>query len=64
VPLYIDIPREIDPGKGFATLPGAVHVYVKPSISTRGWRLEDLEKNKQIVRDLYLGFHREHGGAN
>ena len=60
VPLYINTPREIDPGKGFATLPGTVHVHVKPSISTRGWRLEDLEKNKEMVRELYLGFHNKH----
>lgn len=60
VPLYIDTPREIDPGKGFATLPGTVPVYVKPSISTRGWRLEDLERNKEMVRELYVGFHSEH----
>jgi len=64
VPLYIATPREIDPGKGFATLPGTVHVYVKPPISTRGWRLEDLERNKERVRELFLGFHREHAGAN
>ncbi len=62
VPLYINTPREIDPGKGFATLPGTVHVYVKPSISTRGWRLEDLERNKEMVRELYLAFFREHRG--
>ena len=64
VPLYIDIPREIDPGKGFATLPGTVHVYVKPSISTRGWRLEDLESHRAMVRDLFLDFHSEHRGAD
>ncbi len=60
VPLYIAIPRRIDPGKGLAPLPGTVHIYVKPAISTRGWRLEDLERNKETVRKLYLGFHNEH----
>jgi 1-acyl-sn-glycerol-3-phosphate acyltransferase len=60
VPLYINTPRDIDPGKGFATRPGTVPVYVKPRISTRGWRLEDLERNREMVRGLYLDFHRTH----
>jgi len=64
VPLYIAIPREIDPGKGLVTLPGTVDVYVKPAIPTRGWRLEDLESHRAMVRDLFLDFHSEHRGAD
>jgi 1-acyl-sn-glycerol-3-phosphate acyltransferase len=64
VPLYINTPRDIDPGKGFVTRSGTVPVYVKPAISTRGWRLEDLERNREMVRHLYLDFHRTHREAN
>ena len=54
VPIYIDIPREIDPGKGFDALPGTIHAYVRPGISTRGWTLENLESNTEMVRDLFV----------
>ncbi len=54
VPIYIHIPREIDPGKGFDTLPGTVHAYVRPAISTRGWTFENLESNTEMVRDLFI----------
>ena len=54
VPLYIAVPREIDPGKGYAARPGTVHLYVGPPIPTAGWRLEDLERNRESVRDLYV----------
>ena len=58
VPLYIDIPRDIDPGKGFNTLPGTIHVYVEPAISTRGWTPEGLEANAEMVRDIFVKFHQ------
>jgi 1-acyl-sn-glycerol-3-phosphate acyltransferase len=54
VPIYIDIPREIDPGKGFDALPGTIHAYVRPAISTRDWTLENLESNTEMVRDLFV----------
>jgi 1-acyl-sn-glycerol-3-phosphate acyltransferase len=58
LPLYIDIPPEIDPGKGYAARPGTVHVHVLPEISTAGWRLEDLERNRDAVRDRFVAFQR------
>jgi len=54
VPIYIDIPREIDPGRGFDALPGTVHAYMRPAIPTRGWTLENLESNTEMVRDLFV----------
>jgi 1-acyl-sn-glycerol-3-phosphate acyltransferase len=57
VPLYIDIPREIDPGRGFNALPGTIHVHVQPAISTLGWTLEGLEANTEMVRDIFLRTH-------
>ena len=59
VPFYIDIPREIDPGRGFDTLPGTVHVYVQPAISTHGWTPENLESNTEMVRDIFLKIRGE-----
>ena len=59
VPFYIDIPREIDPGKGFDALPGTVHVHVQPAISTRGWTLENLESNTEMVRDIFVKIQKQ-----
>ena len=58
VPLYIDIPRAIDPGKGFNTLPGTIRIYVEPAISTRAWTPDGLEANTRKVRDIFETFHQ------
>ena len=59
VPLYFQIPPEIDPGRGFNAKPGTMHVYVKPPIDTRNWRIEELEQNKEYVREMFVRWHRE-----
>ncbi len=59
VPLYIDIPPEVDPGTGYGVMPGTVHVYVLPEICTDAWRIEDMLQNKERVRDLYVQFQQE-----
>ncbi|HEX9853413.1 MAG TPA: lysophospholipid acyltransferase family protein [Woeseiaceae bacterium] len=59
-PLYIATPPEVDPGMGYCAGPGVVHVYFKPAIETANWRLEDLVKNKESVRDRFVEWHREH----
>jgi 1-acyl-sn-glycerol-3-phosphate acyltransferase len=56
VPLYLEIPPGIDPGKGYAARPGTVHVHVGPEIPTGDWRLEDLEANRAGVRSLFVEF--------
>lgn len=58
VPLYFDIPRAIDPGRGFDARPGQVTVYVLPRIDTRGWTLDHLAANIARVRDLYVRRHQ------
>ena len=63
VPLYFEIPRDIDPGRGYDARPGTVHVHVKPAIDTSGWRLADLAANTQAVRRRFVEWHREHRGA-
>jgi 1-acyl-sn-glycerol-3-phosphate acyltransferase len=66
LPLYIDIPPQINPGMGNGVVPGTVHLYALPEVDTTSWRLEDLVANKEHVRDLYVAFqsalrHREEG---
>ena len=60
VPLFIAIPSHINPGRGLHAKAGEVHVYVKPSLDTRTWREEDVVKNKEAVRDLFVVWNREH----
>lgn len=60
LPLYIDIPPEINPGMSYCRVaPGTVDVYVLPPISTEGWKLEDLLANKESVRDVFVRFQDE-----
>lgn len=60
VPLYIAIPRAADPGRAWSAQPTTAHVYVKPAIDTRDWRIEDLPANIERVRNRYLAWHLEH----
>jgi 1-acyl-sn-glycerol-3-phosphate acyltransferase len=57
-PLYFFIPPDIDPGAGFDIRPGTVHVYLAPLIDTSAWRLDDVERNRDAVRQMFLGWHR------
>ena len=59
VPFYIRIPRASDPGRGLESRPGTIHVHVKPAIPTGGWRLSELEKNRDRIRDLFMRWHEE-----
>jgi len=63
VPMFIRIPREIDPRRGFDARPGEVDVYVLPSIDTSDWQLDDLITNKERVRDVFVRFQEEHRWA-
>ena len=64
VPLYFEIPPEIDPGCGYDARPGTVHVHVKPAIDTADWRLADLAANTEAVRRKFIQWHREHREAD
>ena len=57
VPVYIAIPRDIDPGMGYDAKPGTTDVYFLPAIDTSTWRLEDLDANRRSVRDVFLHVH-------
>jgi 1-acyl-sn-glycerol-3-phosphate acyltransferase len=54
VPLYFEIPRAVDPGRGFDARPGTVTVHVLPAIDTRDWVLDDLERNTAAVREIFV----------
>ena len=62
VPLYFEIPPEIDPGLGYDARPGAVHVHLKKAIDTSRWRLDDLVSNTHAVRRRFIQWHHEHRG--
>ena len=57
VPIYFAIPRDIDPGMGYDAKPGTMDVHFLPPIDTSGWQLDDLERNRDAVRDLFVRVH-------
>jgi 1-acyl-sn-glycerol-3-phosphate acyltransferase len=57
VPMYIAIPRDIDPGMGYDAKPGITDIYFLPPIDTSAWRLGDLDANRQAVHDLFVRVH-------
>lgn len=59
LPLYIDIPPEMNPGKGYRTMPGTLNVYTLPEIRTDEWKLEEMVENKERVRDILLRFETD-----
>jgi len=59
VPLYIYIPKAIDPGMGWNARPGTVEVHVRPPIETADWPLDDLIANKERMRDFYVDWKRD-----
>ena len=56
-PVYIDIPKEANPGKGFQFSSSKVKVHFLPAIETANWSLSDLQNNKERVRDIFCEFH-------
>ncbi len=64
VPLYIEIPPEIDPGRGYDARPGTVHVHVKQTIDTSSWRLDELASNTDAVRREFVQWHQERREAD
>lgn len=57
VPVYLYIPPKIDPGAGYRTLGGHVDVYILPEVDTSNWILDDLNKNKEMVRNIFVKYH-------
>jgi 1-acyl-sn-glycerol-3-phosphate acyltransferase len=59
VPMFIRIPPDVDPGRGFDARPGNVDVYVLPSVDTATWQLRDLEANRDRVHALFVRFQED-----
>ncbi len=57
VPIYIAIPRDIDPGMGYDAKPGMTDVYFLPPIDTSAWTLAGLDRNRAAVRDVFVRVH-------
>ena len=63
VPLFIRIPRAINPGKGWDAQPGVVHVHVLPAIDTSSWRVAEVPQNRDRVHKLFTRWHAQlHAG--
>ena len=62
IPLFISIPKESNPFDDYANVKkGTIRVEVMDTIDTSGWKLEDLNVNKEKVRDMYVKrFNKEH----
>ena len=56
-PFYIHIPKAINPGFGLVSGTGCVDVYFMPPISTVGWKVEDVDANRDAVREMFVKFH-------
>lgn len=59
VPIYLHIPRAINPGRGYWGARGTVDVYVLPAIHTTDWKETDVVQNKERVRLILLRTHEE-----
>jgi 1-acyl-sn-glycerol-3-phosphate acyltransferase len=59
VPLFIHIPKAMNPGLGWGVGSGIVRVHFMEPLSTESWRLEDLITNKDNVRAMYLNWCRQ-----
>ena len=63
VPFYIEIPRDCDPGRGYNARPGVVTVHIMPAIDTGAWTVDQVDRNKERVRDLFVSMHRALGAG-
>ncbi len=57
LPICMQIPNEVDPGPwtngdGLEIRPGEVHVHYNALIETADWKLQDLERHRDDVREL------------
>jgi len=59
VPLFLHIPRAMNPGKGLAAGAGVVTVHVGSPIDTSDWQVENIERHRDEVRARYERWHHE-----
>ena len=54
VPMYFDIPPDVDPVLGYDARPGIVNVHVLPAINTKDWQLAELPEHVAHVRSVFV----------
>jgi hypothetical protein len=52
----------MNPGLNLIPNAGTVDIYFMPTVSTEGWKLEELDKNRAHVRDMFVRFHEQMRG--
>lgn len=57
VPIYVGIPSPMNPGMGYDAKSGTIDLYFLPPIDTSRWAIEDIERNRDAVRDLFVRVH-------
>ena len=57
VPLYLAIPAETNPGRGYDAKPGTIDVWVLPAIDTSRWSAAGVERNRDRVHDYFVRVH-------
>ena len=57
VPLYLAIPAESNPGRGYDAKPGTIDVWFLPPIDASRWKVEDVERNRDRVHDYFVRVH-------
>lgn len=55
-PLYLAFPPGRNAGRGFAPLSPEIGVFFLPRIDTTSWQVEDLERHKAEVREIFCRF--------
>lgn len=62
VPIYIHIPKENNPLQGYSFKSGSIYMEFLPKVETSEWTVENIDKNKEILRDIYINkFNEAHG---
>lgn len=63
VPMYIRIPKAINPGKGWSAGTGTIDVLIGDVVDTSAWTVADVEQNRDRIRRLYLDWHSQESAA-
>lgn len=58
VPMFINIPAQSDPGRGYDARPGIVDVHVLRAIDTSDWKAEEAAANAERVRAFFVETHK------
>ena len=57
VPMYFATPAAMNPGMGYDAKPGTIDLYFLPPVDTSQWTMEDVERHRDAVRDLFVRVH-------